>query len=61
MQSDRRIIALAALAVFGLAPLLVRAVEPGKPAVTALETTAYRAIGANDAAPLSRRKNCECA
>ena len=57
MQSDRRIIALAALAVFGLAPLLVRAVEPGKPAVTALETTAYRAIGAKHPDPNIRNED----
>ena len=46
LKSVRRIVALGALTAFCFAPLVIRAVEPGKPAVTALETTAYRAIGA---------------
>jgi methyltransferase (TIGR00027 family) len=36
------------------APILIRAVEPGKPSVTALETTAYRAIGAKHPDPAMR-------
>ncbi len=50
-KSVRRMAALGALAVLGLAPPVTRAVEPGKPAVTALETTAYRAIGARHPDP----------
>src|SRR5688500_17312572 len=46
LKSVRGIMTLGVLAVVGFAPLVIRAVEPGKPAVTALETTAYRAIGA---------------
>ena len=51
LKSVRCIVAFGALAVFGFAPLAIRAVEPGKPAVTALETTAYRAIGAKHPDP----------
>jgi methyltransferase (TIGR00027 family) len=54
LKSVRRTFALGAVAVFGFAPLLIRAVEPGKPAVTALETTAYRAIGAKHPDPSIR-------
>jgi methyltransferase (TIGR00027 family) len=51
LKSVRCIVALGGLTVFGFAPPVIRAVEPGKPAVTALETTAYRAIGAKHPDP----------
>jgi methyltransferase (TIGR00027 family) len=54
LKSVRRIVALGALTAFSVAPLVIRAVEPGKPAVTALETTAYRAIGARHPDPAIR-------
>jgi methyltransferase (TIGR00027 family) len=54
LKSVRRLGMLGALAVFSFAPLVIRAVEPGKPAVTALETTAYRAIGAKHPDPAIR-------
>ena len=53
-SSVRRTITLGGLAVFGFAPLIIHAVEPGKPAVTALETTVYRAIGAKHPDPTIR-------
>ena len=53
-DSVRRFLAVGALAFVVLAPLVLRAVEPGKPAVTALETTAYRAIGAKHPDPTIR-------
>jgi methyltransferase (TIGR00027 family) len=51
LNSVDRIFALGVLAALTFAPLVIRAVEPGKPAVTALETTAYRAIGAKHPDP----------
>jgi methyltransferase (TIGR00027 family) len=51
LKSVGCIVALGAVAVFALAPIVIRGVEPGKPAVTALETTAYRAIGAKHPDP----------
>jgi len=54
LKAVRCILALGAFAFFGFAPLIIRAVEPGKPSVTALEVTAYRAIGAKHPDPAIR-------
>jgi methyltransferase (TIGR00027 family) len=49
-----RPVVLATISVVILPPLAIRAVEPGKPSVTALEVTAYRAIGAKHPDPTIR-------
>jgi len=48
--SRRLAIGIAAI----VTPIVILAVEPGKPSVTALETTAYRAIGAKHPDPAMR-------
>ena len=48
---------IAILVLVGFAAALVSGVEPGKPSVTALETTAFRAIGAKHADPAIRNND----